>query len=311
MDILIIGGTYFLGRAFADKVLEDPENSIHMINRGSVAFDHPRAVQYRLDRHDAQALSRLAYHRYDAIVDFCAYAPGDISTLLEHLNADAGRYVFISTVDVYRRGTEEPLKEDAPFEDRDFGGEIGQYILGKVALEREVAQQCAKKGIPFTSIRPSVIYGPGNYAPREGIYFNWIGSAGQILHPSDATGFFQMVYVDDVAKAILGLCRMSKEGRAEGEAFEAFNICPAELTDYESFADALKEATGTDFERVCLTVEEIERRMIPLPFPLTKEESCFYDPSRALALGIIPDGYTPLAQGLAITYRHLPGAHAT
>ena len=43
-------------------------------------------------------------------------------------------------MDVYERGSGKILDENASFETRDFGGETGAYILGKVSLEAEIKE---------------------------------------------------------------------------------------------------------------------------------------------------------------------------
>ena len=67
------------------------------------------------------------------------------------------------------------------------------------------------------------------------------------------------------------------------------------MVTYESFADALEEAVSTPFVKVPVTVQMVLQQQIPLPFPLTREESNWYDGTKALQL---IKGYTPLAEGL-------------
>ena len=149
MRILVIGGTYFLGKEFARLAGEDPENEIYFINRGSRFSElsqEEREHTFVLDRHDAKALREVKLGRIDVIVDFCAYQPGDIRMIAENLGSSFGRYIFVSTTDVYKRGTgSEMITESAELETRDFGGEAGSYILGKVALEEEVRQLILKE----------------------------------------------------------------------------------------------------------------------------------------------------------------------
>ncbi len=288
MKLLIIGGSYFVGKCFVS--LASPSNELTLLNRGNNPLNIEGIKELHLDRRDAEALSKLDHCEYDAVIDFCAYQKGDIKLIFDHLNGSFKQYIFISTVDVYRHGTGILLDEEGPFEDRNFGGEAGNYILGKVALEGELRECCRERDIAFTSLRPSFIYGPGNYAPREGIYFNWIEKAGQIIHPSDSDGSFQMIYVRDMAEAILKVCGL-------GAAYnEAFNLCPMDLITYDDFADALEKALGKGFERVLLSVEEINTGGIPLPFPLTKQESNFYSSKKASE--ILKLSYTSLADGL-------------
>lgn len=299
MKLLVIGGTYFLGKVFLD-LCDNGENEILMVNRGNrlSEFGGSSGVKFfRMDRHDEGKLQELSglLHRepVEAVVDFCAYEPGDIRTITEILPDSVKQYVFISTCDVYRRGSGKALDETAPLEERDFGGQEGAYILGKVALEKELRECAPVKGIHYTVIRPAIIYGPGNYAPREGMFFHWIANAGQILLPEDADGAFQMVYVGDVAKLISDVL-LKKECYDQ-----AYNICGDEVVNYESFAGALARACSQEPERVFLKVSEILERGIPLPFPLTKAESESYLDEKRKTLGV---SCTPLAEGLKESY---------
>ena len=317
MKILVIGGTYFLGRKFVD--MAKTRHEITLINRGTNPYEDTsdiHVMSYCLDRRDVDALSKFPYAKYDAIVDFCAYAPGDIKLIFDKLNADFSHYIFISTVDVYKRGTGQILTEDSPTEDRYFGGAAGDYIAGKILLEKELLECAASSGVRSTILRPAFIYGPGNYSPREGIYMNWIDDAGMILHPSDATGRFQLVNVFDVARGILACCEreksvmsvdhevqkhMSTESETnERRKHECFNLVPPEILTYDNFADALKRAIDTDFEIVSLTVSEINERGIPLPFPLYEAESLVCSGKRSEE--ILHLQYTPLDRGLRETY---------
>lgn len=289
-DILVLGGSYFLGKRFVKLALNT--HNLTVFNRGNNPLNIAGVTEIIGDRHNLEDLNKLTDRHYDVVVDFCAYSKNDINTVCEKLKDTINQYIFISTVDVYKRGLDKYLDESAPFEDTDFGGEAGAYISGKVALEKEIAEASKVYGFDHTVIRPAFIYGPDNYAPREGIYFHWINSASQILHPADATGEFQLVYVDDVAKAVLNVVGNEK-------AYDkAFNLAPFQMETYESFAQALKDAMDLDFEIVNVTVELINEKQIPLPFPLTKDESNWYDGKAALEL---IGQYTNLSEGLKQT----------
>lgn len=290
MNILVLGGSYFLGRHFVDMAIN--EHTITVFNRGNRPLMLSQVNEITGERHDGAALLTIPQQHFDAVVDFCAYDKGDIEFVFEHLRAEFDQYVFVSTSDVYKRGLGTILDETAPFEKSQFGGEAGAYISGKVALEEELVACAGKSGAGWTSIRPAFIYGPDNYAPREGFYFHWIENAGQILHPTDATGEFQMVYVEDVARAILRVIGN------ETALNRAFNLAPLPAVTYESLADALQEAEDTPFIRVPVTVQTIMERQIPLPFPLTREESNWYDGRAVLQL---IGHYTSLTDGLKCT----------
>lgn len=299
MKILIIGGTYFLGKAFVECACK--EHELTLFNRGNRPLAMDGIKCYIGDRHNGVALEQIE-SEYDVIVDFCAYEEGDIRLVAESLRDRFRQYVFISTCDVYRKGTGEILTEAAPLEERLFPGQEGAYIAGKVALECELVACAREYGFAYTSIRPSFIYGEDNYAPREGIYFEWITKAGQILHPSDATGEFQMVYVRDCVAAILRVC-------GDKEAYgQVFNVCGTEQVTYEVWCKALSAAVqraGREpFESLEISVAQVYEKQIPLPFPLRMEESERYDGSKIKELGI---SYVTLEEGLYRSYLYFLG----
>lgn len=282
MNILVLGGSYFLGYRFVKLALSEG-HKVTVFNRGTRPLNMEEVTEIRGDRSVPEDLSKIA-GEYDATVDFCAYVKGDIRRVKDALGDRTGRYVFISTVDVYGRGTGELLDESAEFETRDFGGEAGAYILGKVSLEKEIESienRCV--------LRPSIIYGPGNYAPRENIYFKWISAAGQILEPAPSDGFFQMVSVSDVAKAALKACgEFSFAGRA-------FNVTPSVTYTYEDLTRIFREVTGKDFEVIKVTPEEAFMQQVPFPYPIMKAESEKYDGSALEKTGF---EYTDINEGL-------------
>ncbi len=282
MNILVLGGSYFLGYRFV-KLAVSAGNHVTVFNRGTRPLNMEGVSEIRGDRAVPGDISKIA-GSFDATVDFCAYEKGDIRRIKDVLGDRTGRYVFISTVDVYERGTGKTLDETAAFETRDFGGEAGAYILGKVSLEIEIEE------IPDRCVlRPSIIYGPGNYAPRETIYFKWISAAGQILEPRPSDGFFQMVSVSDVAKAALEACSLVSF------AGKAFNVTTSDVYTYEDFTYILKKATGKDFEVIGVTPEEAFMQQVPFPYPIVKAESERYDGSALEKTGF---KYTDINEGM-------------
>ncbi len=287
MKILVLGGSYFLGPIFVKNAIEN-RHSVTVFNRGNRPLCIEGVSEIRGDRTVPEDLEKIT-EMYDALVDFCAYEKGDIKRVKEVLGDRTGRYVFISTVDVYERGSGRILDENAPFETRDFGGETGAYILGKVSLEREI-----KEFDDHCVLRPSVIYGPGNYAPRENIYFKWISAAGQILEPAPSDGAFQLVFAYDVARAALEACSR------EEFAGKAFNVSPSPAINYEEFTGILRGSCGVDFEVIKVTPEEAFLQQVPFPFPIYKEESEKNDGSALENTGFV---YTDVIEGMTETWR--------
>lgn len=294
MKLLVIGGSYFYGRVFVMEAAK--EHEITVWNRGTYSMEAFGVRQITGDRHERAAGCE---EDYDAVIDFCAYAPGDVRDTLRLLTGKIGQYVFISTVDVYERDASVVKKEDTPFEERPIAGEAGVYIAGKVALERELAEVCGARGIPHTVLRPAILYGPYNYAPRESVYVQMLLQNHALPRFTDAQGQFQFLYVKDAAQAILKCLGNEK---AYGRAY---NLCQDEIVTYESFFEMLKKAAEPgDLEgmaEVPLTVEQAAAQGVPVPFPATAAETHLCDNSRGKEeLGI---SYTDFGEGMRRTYR--------
>lgn len=294
MKLLVIGGSYFYGRVFVMEAAK--EHDVTVWNRGTYSMESFGVRQIKGDRHERVA---GCGEDYDAVIDFCAYAPGDVRDTLRLLTGKIGQYLFISTVDVYERDASVIKSEASPLEERSVAGEAGTYIAGKVALERETAEVCGARGIPCTILRPAILYGPYNYAPRESAYIQMLLQNRALPRFTDAQGRFQFVYVKDAAQAALAC--LGNE-RAYGQAY---NLCQDEIFTYESFFAALKKAAEPeDLEglvEVPLTVEQAVSQGVPVPFPVAAAETHLCDNTKGKTeLGI---SYISFEEGMRRTYR--------
>lgn len=292
MKILVIGGSYFYGRVFV--MLTAQQQEITVVNRGTYSLADMGVAQIKGDRREPSLWQRIS-GKYDVVVDFCAYEPGDIRCVLDNLQAKPRQYIQISTVDVYRRGIGGYKAEDTPFEDRALPGEAGAYIAGKVALERELRQVCGETGVDWTVLRPGILYGPYNYAPRESAYIQMMVQQQILPRITDADGQFQLVYVKDAAEAVRQcLCNPLTYG-------QSYNICVKEPVTYSGLAEVLLRVCDEPVQELPMSVDQAQRQGIPLPFAVREQETELYDNEKSLReLGL---AYTSLEEGLAKTFR--------
>ena len=292
MKILVIGGSYFFGRVFV--MLAAKEHDVTVVNRGTCSVAELGAKQIKGDRKE-EGVWKSIEDDYDCVVDFCAYEKGDIARVLENMPGRIRQYIFISTVDVYERGINGLKGEETPLETRPLPGEAGAYIAGKVALEREVREQCGKRDISCTVLRPAILYGPLNYAPRESVYIRLLARNRVLPRITDAAGSFQFVYVKDAAQAVLS-CLLNP--RAYGQAY---NLCGEEVLTYDDFFRELGKASDVEAREIPLTAQEAESQGLPLPFPLTEAETELYSNEKSKEeLGL---RYMDIGEGMARTYR--------
>ncbi|MCR5649287.1 MAG: NAD-dependent epimerase/dehydratase family protein [Oscillospiraceae bacterium] len=289
--VLILGGTYFLGRVCSILAMDDPETELTILNRGTYKFGDPDVRELHADRRDAPALRALPLEpEYDAVIDLCAYFPGDISLALENLGTRIAQYIFVSTCNVYAhsdsvRGEGSPLLAEKP------AGPESEYCWGKRVLEEELRAGCEKRGIKWTIFRPSFIYGPYNYAPREEWMFER-ADEGCVPVPTDATGKFTAVYVRDAAAALLLAVKNEKAYSA------AYNLAAPELLDYPAFMRALRAVADVEFDIKPVTVKQVYEENIALPYPLDFSEAY----SGELVASSLGFEYTPFSEGMRKTF---------
>lgn len=278
------------------------EHDITVINRGTYSMEQFGVKQIQGDRREASLWEQVT-EDFDCIVDFCGYNQGDIEIVFSNMKGKIGQYILISTVDVYERGILGYKKEETPFEERVFPGEAGTYISGKVKLEKELREQCKQNDVAFTVLRPAVIYGPFNYAPRESVLIRLMVEQHLLPRITDADGLFQLVYVKDVANAIM-TCITNEQTYGK-----AYNICGDEVVNYKLFEDCLlsgaksvmDDTTFSEIQEIAMTVEEAESKGIPIAFPVSKEETELYCNEKSKEeLGI---RYHSLEEGMRRTYQ--------
>jgi nucleoside-diphosphate-sugar epimerase len=297
-NILIIGGSYFVGRVFVEELLKSEEFHIHVLNRGRIPFRKEGVTEIVCDRHDLQGMrAALPAIHWDAVVDFCAYAPEDIAGTLEVLPSNGvEQYVYISTASVYDHTLELPIREDAAklSGPQPELGPAADYGYNKWRAELKLQEQCSRSGIHHTSIRPAFIYGKYNYAPRESYFFDLLIKNEPIVIPDKSLALFSFVSVWDVAALVMGCLGNSA-------AYDrAFNASAEELISYPRLIETLEKVTGISPRITPMSIDEIESRQIPLPFPL--DEHLIYD--GAQLKGIVNFDYTPFQEGMAETYRY-------
>jgi nucleoside-diphosphate-sugar epimerase len=297
-DVLILGGSYFVGRVFLEELLRKGGYRIHVLNRGNIPIHREDVVEVVCDRHDLDRMGELLPPKeWHTVIDFCAYTREDIAGTLGVIPADRiGRYVYISTASIYEPTTDLPVGEDAPklSGPQPELGPFADYGYNKWLAELELQTTCEKSGIPHVSIRPAFIYGKYNYAPRENYFFDLIVRDEPIVIPENGLALFSFVSVWDVARIVIA-CMEN-----DSTAGQAFNASAGELVSYDRLVRVFEEVTEKRLQLERRSVEEIERLQLPLPFPLS--EHLVYDGTRIQR--VLDFQYTDLVRGMGETFRY-------
>ncbi|MFF2133935.1 NAD-dependent epimerase/dehydratase family protein [Streptomyces olivochromogenes] len=244
MRILIIGGTWFLGKVIAENALSRGW-TVTTFNRGRSGPDVPGVEAVHGDRTVSDDLRTLAQRGpWDAVIDTSSseLAPRDVLSAATSLRKRARRWVHISTVSVYEGWPHQPLTEESPLldcpadADESFGytGEGGsptQYGFQKAGGERAVVEAFGDCAV---FLRPGVILGPGEYVGRLPWWLERAKRGGRLLAPAPPEQRIQPVDVRDVAQFALDQAASTTTG--------GYNVTHPE------------GITFADFLRGCLTV---------------------------------------------------------
>lgn len=290
-NILIIGGSYFAGRVCVEELSKQADLAVYVFNRGRQPLNMPGVAELRGDRENpGQIRAAIPPCEWEAVIDFCAYTPAHVETLLEHLPGTAKQYIFISTTTVLQKNWALPITEDAPTltGPQSELGDYGDYGYNKLLAEQSLQRICAQQGIAQTILRPAIIYGYYNYAPRESYFFDLLRNRQPVIIPEEDLALFSFIWVVDMAEMIV---RCIGDERTYAQIF---NLASDELISYARIVQVLEEITGKNIEPIRMPVKEINRQGIPLPFPLS--EHLLYSGTKIQRL--FDFSYTPLKKGI-------------
>ncbi|AIZ46309.1 NAD-dependent epimerase [Deinococcus radiopugnans] len=202
MNILILGGTQFVGRHIVEAFV-DSGHAVTVLTRGKSKDELPEAVE-RLqgDRNEGKAgLRALTGREWDACVDVSGYTPRQVRASAEELRGHVGRYVFVSTVSVYAEPERHPVREDDPLSPpaaEDVTEVSGQtYGPLKVTCENIVRELY---GDHCTVLRPQIVAGPFDHTARYPYWVDRAARGGQVLAPGDGSDFLQVIDARDLAR---------------------------------------------------------------------------------------------------------------
>jgi nucleoside-diphosphate-sugar epimerase len=253
---LVIGGTHFVGRHIVELLLEHG-HEVAVLNRGQ-SFDplSAKVERLRADRtRPDEFLGALQGRSFDSVVDCVGYKKEEMQTLVDRFRGRVKRYVFISSVSVYRPAGILPIEESHPVQ-RDSQW---AYPTQKVECENALEDAGREFGFPWVSLRPAYVYGPYNSNPTaESRFFARIEQGGTVPIPGSGDFVFHQTHARDLARATLAAIERQE---AVGKIY---NIAGAFAQTATRFVQAIGEAMGQDVD--IAYARHITRRRDAAPF---------------------------------------------
>ncbi|HHS49826.1 MAG TPA: NAD(P)-dependent oxidoreductase [candidate division Zixibacteria bacterium] len=265
MRVLVTGGTGFIGSHIVDRLISNGHEPLVAIRETSSLKWLPNEVETIIAPMERLSPLEKILPNIDAVIhnagvirakrkeDFYRVnltATVDLAELCAKYAKNLRKFVFVSSQAAGRPGRDCDgvceSTEPAP---------ITSY--GHSKLEAERALKDFSELFPVAIIRPPVVYGPRDVSVLT--YFKMV-SKGFKVFPGDSGRQFSIVYVKDLARAIVTAIEYS-------ECFSLFFVNDGEVHTWRELADII--------------AEEMDRRTLTIQLP----KAAFY-PAAMIARGL-------------------------
>lgn len=244
---LVIGGTRFSGLYLWQELVAQGAK-VTLFNRGSKKTDDPalqihgesdadfaaRAKGTEViigDRTDAASMKDAlgpVVGDFDVVFDMCSREREDAAPLIDMLVPTKAHYVYMSSAGVYAKSDVMPHVE---------GDEVDHSCRHKGKLNTE--DYIRSTGLPFTSIRPTYIYGSGNYNPLEMYFFERLDSGRPVCIPGYGGHLTGLGHVRDLASAMAAAA-----AKPEVSVGQIYNIQDRQAVTFDGVANICAAAMG-------------------------------------------------------------------
>ncbi len=299
MNILILGGTRFVGRHLAETAL-DRGHRVTLFNRGHSDPSPGMAVEQLRGDRDAN-LAALRGRRWDAVIDTSGYVPRIVRASVGLLASAIGHYTFVSTASVYAHAEpgarltessrlleiDDPTREDTE-DPKAYGGL-------KVLCERAVQEL-----MPGRTLIPrlSLVVGPLDPTDRFTYWPARVAHGGTILAPEPSDRLV-VPFIDarDAARWIVGSIEAVRTG--------IFNVggrvglTMGEVLEACSAVSGVRDASFVWVSELFLLEHGVKPwTEIPLWLPRGRHDLVGLDSTKAALTGLSP---RPLAETIRDT----------
>lgn len=288
MRVLLLGASGLLSAAAA-RAFVGAGAEVTVLSRGRLAA--PAGVRPVVaDRHDPAALrTALRDRSFDFTVDFLAFDAADVEALFHEPIAALGRYIMISSGQVYlvTRDPQPPFAEEAaerPLMAEPAAGTPDHaewaYGMGKRRAEAALVRLRGSHGVRALALRLPVVQGAGDPSRRLWAYLERMLDGGPVVLPEGGEQRVRFVWTEDVARTLVRLAH-----RADWPAERALNLAQPDEPTLRDFLESAAAALSVEPRFVARSWEQIaaaglSRSLSPYSGPWCSRP----DPWRAAAL---------------------------
>lgn len=245
MNILILGGTVFLGRHLIDAALVNG-HTVCLFNRGKTNADlYPGVEKLHGDRTLVNDLQILQDRHWDAVIDTCGFFPHVVQLSAQALEDSVERYVFISSISVYGEPPSNPGIDENGLVAQLSSKNLEDYQAESYGNRKALCEQVIEAELPgrTLNIRPGLIVGPYDPSDRFTYWPARLQRGGIVLAPGHPDAPVQIIDVRDLAEWTIRLVENQQTG--------IFNATgPRVPLRMEQVLKTCREVTGSQAEFV-------------------------------------------------------------
>jgi 2'-hydroxyisoflavone reductase len=212
MNLLLIGGTRFVGRHLVQAALARGHN-LTLFHRGKTNPGLFPGVEVILGDRETD-LDRLSGRRWETVIDACGYVPRIVKTSAKTLKEAVNRYVFISSISVYPDFSKIGIDEGDPVKtspDENVDEDSPEtYGLRKALCEQVVEEVFGKERALI--VRPGLIVGPHDPTDRFTYWPVRVARGGEVLAPDRPNAPIQIIDVRDLSEFVINLVEKGSTG---------------------------------------------------------------------------------------------------
>ncbi|WP_113927658.1 NAD-dependent epimerase/dehydratase family protein [Bacillus sp. P14.5] len=203
MRILLLGGTSFLGKHIAQSAISKG-HEVTLFNRGKTnPHLFPEAGKLTGDRESGD-LKALEKGEWDVVIDTSGYTPGKVEQTAALLKERIRRYIFISSISVYKDFQKGEAREEdvtGSLENPDTE-EVNGETYGPLKALCEEKLEAILPG-KVLNIRPGLIVGPDDTTDRFTYWVKRFSKGGEVLVPGCKERKIQWIDVRDLSQWVI------------------------------------------------------------------------------------------------------------
>ena len=198
MEILIIGGTRFLGKILSDKFITSKKVNLTVLSRNPIVNGFDCNV---INMNRNKGLKILKNKFFNLIFDFLVF---DVNDIIEIRKLNFSKYIFISTSWVNKLNKKNSIDKLIIDLDQKLANNLSpltkKYLLGKRKAENKLFELLDED--KFHILRLPIFFGVNDHTNRFSFYLSRLLNNDNLILVDSGENICQIAYAEDLAKVL-------------------------------------------------------------------------------------------------------------